>query len=312
MREIKSITGLRVISVEEGAGVGTVSQVVVDLAKGLLLGLVLGEGPGERGVRAEDIQTLGADVIMVSSKAVARQLSELPELEAHRETTPAPLPIFTASGRRLGIVTSIFIDPYDRVVTRYEVSSGPLKDLSDGVLVLPILPGTVHGQDAVIVPDEQVQQLGRETGGWRERVGHWTDSARKQAQQVSEKAEKAYETGSKALKEETQVVREKAVKLSAEASKLLESGTDAVKKEAQVVRAKTARLVEGGTEAVKEQAQAAREKAADLSAKGRETVAKLGEQEEAAPAVEEAPAEPAPEKSTTKKSSVHKPEPTES
>ena len=330
MREIKSITGLRVISVEEGASVGTVSQVVVDLTKGVLLGLIVGDGLGERGVPAESIQTLGADVVMVSSRAVARPLSELPELVAHRETTPAPLPIFTASGKRLGIVTSIFIDPYDRVVTRYEVSSGPLKDLSDGMLILPILPGTVHGQDAVIVPDEQVAQLGREAGGWRERVGHWTEAARKQAQQVSESAGKLVESGGEVVKKEAQVAREKAAQLSGsageavkkeaqivreKAAKLVESGSEVVKKEAQVAREKAAqfsgtageavklqaqaarekaaKLVEDGGEAVKKEAQVVREKAADLSAKGREAVTKLTDKEDAAPEAEQAPVPPA-------------------
>jgi ElaB/YqjD/DUF883 family membrane-anchored ribosome-binding protein/sporulation protein YlmC with PRC-barrel domain len=264
---------------------------------------------------------------MVSNKSVARQLSEFPEMEAHRETTPAPLPIFTNSGRRLGMVSSIFIDPYDKVVTRYEVSSGPLKDLSDGVLILPILPGTVHGQDAVIVADEQVQQLGREAGGWRVRLGQWGDTARKQAQQVSESAEKLYETGSKTIKEEAKVVRDRASKLSEGAGKLVASGSEAVKKEAQVARNKASqlsksagklvetssetvkkeaqgarekaakisegaeKLYESSTETIREQAQAVAEKAADLTAKSREVVTKLGEQEEAAPE-EQAPEAP--------------------
>jgi len=323
MREIKSITGLRVISVAEGASVGTVSQVVVDLAKGLLLGLILGDGPAERGVSAADIQTLGADVIMVSSRAVARPLSEFPEMEAHRETSPAPLPIFTASGKRLGIVSSIFIDPYDRVVTRYEVSSGPLHDLAEGVLILPILPGTVHGQDAVIVPDEQVKQLGRESGGWRVRVGQWTDSARKQAQQVSESAEKLYETGSKTIKDEAKVVRDKAAKLSEGAGKLVEgagkfvsSGSESVNEQAKAVREKAADLSEGAeklyetsSETIKEQAKAVAEKASDLSAKTREAVTKLRETEEAAPEPEEPKADTAPKHAATKKHSAKKSSP---
>lgn len=283
MREIKSIVGLRVISVEEGASVGTVSQVVVDLAQGLVVGLILGEGPGERGVLAADIKTMGADAIMVTGRAVARYLSETPDLESRRQSTTTHLTVFTASGRCLGVVSSIFIDPYDMVVTRYEVSSGPLKDLADGVLVLPILPGSKHGQDAVIVPDEQVQQLGREAGGWRARFGQWSEGARKQVNQVSEQAAKLSETATETVKKEAQVVREKAAKLS-------ETAGETVKKEAKVVREKASKLsesaeklVEAGSETVKKEAQVLREKAVDLGAKTREAVTNLGEQEEAAP-----------------------------
>jgi uncharacterized protein YrrD len=265
MREIKSIVGLRVISVEEGANVGNVSQVVVDLATGMVVGLILGEGPGERGVPAAEIKTMGADAIMVSNRAVARVLSELPELESRQQPATAQLMAFTASGKRLGIVSSIFIDPYDMVVTRYEVSSGPLKDLADGVLVLPVLPGTTHGQDAVIVPDERVQQLGREAGGWRTRFEQWSEGAKKQVSQVSEQAEKLYETAGETVKKEAKVVRKKASQLSENAEKLYESGSEVVKKEAG----------------------AARQKASDLTAKTREAVIKRGEKEDAAPMAEE-------------------------
>jgi len=285
MREIKSIVGLRVISVEEGANVGNVSQVVVDLAAGTVVGLILGEGPGERGVLAADIKTLGADAIMIANRAVARMLSELPELESRQQPAAAQLTAFTASGKRLGAVASIFIDPYDLVVTRYEVSSGPLKDLADGMLVLPILPGTTHGQDAVIVPDERVQQLGREAGGWRTRFGQWSDGARKQVQQVSEQAEKLYETAGETVKKEALVVREKATKLS-------ETAGEAVKKEAGVVREKATKFSETAGEAVKKEAGVVRRKASDLTAKTREAVTKLGEQEGAAPVGEEATAAP--------------------
>jgi uncharacterized protein YrrD len=243
MREIKSIVGLRVLSVDEGANVGTVSQVVVDLASGMVLGLILGDGPGERGVLASDIQTVGTDVIMVSSRSMAKYLSELPELEARKQGSSAPLPVFTAGGRRLGTISSIFMDPYEKVVTRYEVSSGPLKDLADGVLILPILPGTVHGQDAVIVPEEQVRQLGHEAGGWRGRFGQWGETAKKQVAQVSEQAEKLYETSSETLKKEAGVVGE------------------TLKKEAVVVK----------------------QRAGELTTKTREAVSKLTDKEDAAP-----------------------------
>ncbi|MEN6545713.1 MAG: PRC-barrel domain-containing protein [Armatimonadia bacterium] len=254
MREIKSITGLRVISVDEGASVGVVSEVVVDLAAGTVLGLILGNGAGERGVAAADIQTIGTDVIMISSRGVARHLSELPELEKRKSGHVGGLPVFTASGRRLGMISAIFIDPYEKNVARYEVSGGPLKDLADGILIMPIIPGTVHGQDAVIVPDEAAQELGREAGGLRARFGQWGDTARKQAQQVGDTARK-----------QVQQVAESA-------EKIVDTSAETLKKEAAVVR----------------------ERAVDLSAKAREAVTKLGEKEESAAIEAEAPGEGAP------------------
>ena len=44
MRDVASIIGLRVISSQEGRDLGPVSQVVVDLAAGVVEGLILGKG----------------------------------------------------------------------------------------------------------------------------------------------------------------------------------------------------------------------------------------------------------------------------
>lgn len=251
MREIKSITGLRVISVDEGASVGVVSEVVVDLAAGTVLGIILGNGAAERGVEAADIQTIGTDVIMISNQGVARHLSELPELEKRKSVHVGGLQVFTASGRRLGVISAIFIDPYEKVVARYEISGGPLKDLADGILIMPIIPGTVHGQDAVIVPDEAAEEMGREAGGLRARFGQWGDTARKQAQQMSETARK-----------QVQQVAESA-------EKIVDTSAETLKKEAAVVQ----------------------ERAVDIAAKAREAVTKLGEKEESAAIEAEAPGE---------------------
>ena len=217
MREIKSITGLRVLSVDEGANVGTVGQVVVDLTDGAVLGVIVGSGAGERGVAAADIQTIGSDVIMISRRDVARPLSDLPELEKRRANSADLIPVFTNTGRRLGVVSGIFIDPYEKVVTSYEVSSGALKDLAEGLLVLPIIPGTIHGEDAVILPDDAVQQMGRETGGLFARFSQWGEGARKQYQQVAESAEKTADSGAETLKKEAAIARERVTDLSVKA-----------------------------------------------------------------------------------------------
>lgn len=217
MREIKSINGLRVITVDEGASVGSVNQVVVDLSTGAVLGIILGNGASERGVLSADIQTIGSDVIMISSREVARHLSELPELEKRKGAASHLIPVFTDGGRRLGVVSGIYIDPLEKVVTRYEISSGAIKDLADGLLVLPIISGTVHGQDAIIIPDSAVREMGRESGGLFARFSQWSDSARKQYQQVAESAEKMVETGSETLKKEAAVMRENVADLSAKA-----------------------------------------------------------------------------------------------
>lgn len=226
MREIKSIAGLRVISVDEGANCGAVSQVVVDLARGLVLGITIGSGASERGVIADDIQTIGTDVVMVYRRENIKPLSDLPDLEDRVSHSQAPLQVITASGRRLGIVSAVFIDPLEKVVISYEVSSGPLKDLAEGVLILPIVPGTVHGEDCLIVPDDAVRELGRETGGLFARFSQWGDTARKQVQVAAGSAEKLASTSAETLKKEAAVVKQRAGELTAKAKEAAQRLTE--------------------------------------------------------------------------------------
>jgi uncharacterized protein YrrD len=267
MREIKSISGLRVISVDEGANVGLVNQVVVDLAQGMMLGLIIGDGM-PRGVLASDIQTIGSDVIMISRSDLARPLGEVPELEKRKSASAHLVPVFTDSGRRLGVVSSIFIDPYEKTVTHYEISSGAIKDLADGLLVMPIIEGTVHGVDAVILPDQAVQDVGRETGGLFARFSQWGDSARKQYQQVADSAGKIVETGSETLKKETAVVRERAGELTEKAKEV----SDIVGERAKVV-----------TQKAREVGEMVGEKASEVGAKAKGAVSRLGDEDDRQP-----------------------------
>ena len=255
MREIRTIVGLRVISMDEGANVGTVTQVVVDLAQGKLLGFLLGSGAAERGVRAEEIQTIGTDAIIISTRTVARHLSELPELEQFRRPPGAPLPqVFTTSGEHLGGVSSVYLDPLEKVVTRYEVSGGPVKDVTEGVLVLPVVPGTVHGVDALILPDQGVRKVGRETGGLFGRLSEFRGRLKTQYQHAAEGVEKLCEESADTLKKEAAVVSQSVGKLSEKARQVVtelksEASTGEEAQPAEPAKAAEAAAPAGETEA---------------------------------------------------------------
>jgi uncharacterized protein YrrD len=222
MREIKSIAGLRVISLDEGANVGTINQVVVDLAEGTVLGVIIGSGASEKGVLVADIQTIGTDVVMISTRDVARHLTDLPELNQHKRAAGAPLlQVFTQAGKRLGAVSAIYIDPFEKVVTRYEISGGAYKDVTEGVLILPVTPGTVHGEDAIILPDDAVRQHGREVGGLFNRFSQLSEKVRTQYEQAAEGAGKLVEEGTQTLRKEAEVVRQKAGELTEKAKDAL-------------------------------------------------------------------------------------------
>lgn len=224
MREISTIRGLEVVGIADGRVVGRVTQVICDLASGELLGLVTGQGAAERGICAEDIVTIGEDAVMIPSSQAARALSELPDLlSRRREPTAPPLEVVTDEGRRLGRVTKIWINPIDKKVTRYEVSAGVLKNLAEGPVILPVVPGSVHGLDTLVIPAVELASLAGQPGGLRAQLKHLSEkmkaqsaAAREKAQEAARAARESLEKAVAAAKESTAAAREK----TAEAAKL--------------------------------------------------------------------------------------------
>lgn len=186
MRDIASIIGLKVISSKEGREVGTVSQAIVSLSSGELEGLIVGKGPSEKGIEAADIEVIGSDAVMVSTHRVARHLSELPGLmEKRRDPAAGPREVLTAAGRRLGVLSTIYIDPATKRVSRYEVSGGAWRDITEGVLSLQPCAGTVDGRDSVVVPAAALSAPPGE-GGLKQQLAKFGELARSQAQQAAE------------------------------------------------------------------------------------------------------------------------------
>jgi len=186
MRDIASIIGLKVISSKEGREVGTVSQAIVSLSSGELEGLIVGKGPSEKGIEAADIEVIGSDAVMVSTHRVARHLSELPGLmEKRRDPAAGPREVLTAAGRRLGVLSTIYIDPATKRVSRYEVSGGAWRDITEGVLSLQPFAGTVDGRDSVVVPAAAMSAPPGE-GGLKQQLAKFGELARSQAQQAAE------------------------------------------------------------------------------------------------------------------------------
>ena len=220
MRDVASIVGLKVISSKEGREVGTVSQVIVDLASGAVEGLIVGKGPSEKGVEAKDIDVIGLDAVMVGVSKVARHLSELPKLmEKRRDPAQGPREVVTDTGKRVGVLGALYIDPSNKRVTRYEVSGGAWRDITEGVITLAPMEGTVDGRDSIVVPISAFSEIEQGEGGLKAQFAKLASVARIQAKQAAE----SLEEGAESVKRGVAVVGEKA---SEAAAKIKESSKD--------------------------------------------------------------------------------------
>ena len=220
MREIGSIIGLTVVSTGEGESLGTITEVVVDLAAGIIVGVIVGRGPAEKGIRVGDLQAIGSDAVLVESTQVAEHLSAIPEL-VERPRFSQQLPeVITSDGRLLGRLTGVYVDSQTKKVARFEVSGGAWQDLTEGVLSLPIVKGIIHGPDVVIVP---AKGLAKPTGkgGLRASLRQLADSTQVGYQRVAQRAKHLYQGGGEALRDQMATARQQVQKLSEESTETI-------------------------------------------------------------------------------------------
>ena len=183
--------GLSVISSSEGVDLGRVSEVIVDLAQGVVVGMIIGSGPDEKGVLADDISVMGPDAVMIPDQSKARELADLPSLVEKRPVSPeATVTVVSGSGTKLGTLAEVYIEPPDNTVVSYEISGGPVRDLTDGTLALSVMKGIVHGPDIVVVPDAAIAELDEQVGGLK---GAWAQLSRALKEDYEEASERAGE-----------------------------------------------------------------------------------------------------------------------
>ncbi len=200
MREISSLLNSEVISIKEGKRLGVISQAVFDLAEGRLLGIIIGKGPAEKGIRAEDLKTWGPDVVMVEQSDVAKRLSELPGLlAARRDPGRPPQQVVTDAGQRLGRLSRVYLEGDQYLVVRFEVSGGAWRDLTEGVLSMPVVKGIIHGPDTIIVPAEAVAKA-TEGAGLRASVEKAAEAVREVATEGARQLVDSVESGTEVVK----------------------------------------------------------------------------------------------------------------
>lgn len=226
MKNTRDLVGLNVISVEEGRILGKVAECVVDLATGKVLGLIVEGKPGqEQGVGRSEVATVGRDAVMVPSAAVLKPVADVPGLADHRTSGKAAPQVLTRSGQVLGTLGTVHVDEAVQEVENYEIVGDLMQAIADGPATLAVVKGTVHGADAVLLPQAAADSISR-PGGLRARfekaVGAMKDTATQVGGRVSTAAGK--------VRSATESATGEAVKRARAAAEVVEDkAEDAVK-----------------------------------------------------------------------------------
>ncbi len=251
MRELSSLIGLQVIATGEGKRLGTVSDVLVDLAAGRLVAVTLAKTPELRVVMADDIDIVGPDALMISSSDRVKSREEAGEALARgRRVLGEPPAVITSRGARLGELGAVQIDEGSGRIVRFAISAGPLKDVTEGALTLPVVEGIVHGEDTIIVPHEVVARRLQQAGGLRGALRSFAARLRTRYDQVSERSEAIIHEGGERLKAQAEEARKKAEEARKAAAEKAETARKKAGEVAKQVREKADEVAEEAREAL--------------------------------------------------------------
>jgi uncharacterized protein YrrD len=170
MRKGKSIIGKDLLSLEDGARLEKVHDLVVDPAGQRLVALVIDEGglmSSARVVPTGEVTSFGRDAVVISSRGSivgASHNDELRALMAHDDKILGKR-VYTIEGDEQGSISDIYFDEASGGVLGYEVSGGFLANASKGTSYLAIEDVSRIGSDVVYVQPEVATVLDEQVGG---------------------------------------------------------------------------------------------------------------------------------------------------
>ncbi len=156
MIKISEILGLPLISTSQGEKLGVVNEVLINLSKGVITGFILDKGGFLREPKILDIsqiKNIGEGAITVPLDDVKYESDLLKYKECVKYKEFISKPVFTQSGKNLGIIQDILANVTNGHVVGFEVSEGIIHDILEGRGIIPLPKSTIYGKDTVVVPN---------------------------------------------------------------------------------------------------------------------------------------------------------------
>jgi uncharacterized protein YrrD len=163
MQKLRDLIGLPVLDVETGTQIGEVHEVVLDINRAVVCGIVISGAAWfsqDRGILFHDLYRIGRDAVMVHGPEAVREFAALlaaPGSHKLREFTGKQ--IYTESGNYLGVLVDIACMPETGEIRFLELSDGLLTDFLYGRLLMPLPQAQVINDDKMIVPEAMAKLL---------------------------------------------------------------------------------------------------------------------------------------------------------
>lgn len=199
-----TIIGLPVVSIETGAKINTIKEVIYDGINNQVKAFVVDEKGwfnGAKIIAMSDIHSIGEDAVMVKTENVILPASQHYDTSissiANSENFLTKSEVMTESGKKLGRVVDIYFDFPSGIVNSIEVSEGLIENLKSGTKQIHIQDIITIGTDSLIVKDiaESTFEEQGENQGLNKVLSDTKDKAAEVADMSKQKTQEAIVVG---------------------------------------------------------------------------------------------------------------------
>jgi len=168
MRKAKSLTGLKIITQNNGQDLGTIRDLIFSETTQRLVALLLTDRElfgviDATCIRFESVREIGPNAVMIPSiEDVVKVHSDPVIAEGYdAQFSLDGKQVTTDGGEKLGRVSDLYLDD-SGYITGYEISGGLFADAFNGKRYLAAPSRITMGQDVIIVPQDVTIELQRE------------------------------------------------------------------------------------------------------------------------------------------------------
>lgn len=166
--DVKSLKGIAVVSIADGARLGAVDGVLFDLNRARVRAFVVGSGGlfggKERVLDFADVKSIGADAVMIESRELMVSDRDDPKFRAYPDIgNVTSLRVVSEAGALIGNLTTVRINPADGSFSDIEVAHRGLMGRFRSNIIVPAPAVTRFGEDVVVIPNRYVEQSERES-----------------------------------------------------------------------------------------------------------------------------------------------------
>ena len=170
IRKGRDIVGKPVVSLEDGARVASVKNLVADQDKNLLFGFVVNDGgwfSAAKILHFSAVKLIGEDAVVTLNAQEIRPADSLSNVDGivRRKNLVGDTTLMTWGGRDRGRLADLFVDETSGAVTGYEVTGGVFTDLNNGRSFVPAPDAITVGGDLAFVPPETAAAMEEQEPG---------------------------------------------------------------------------------------------------------------------------------------------------